>query len=178
VSGMRVGHATWQSRPRIALRSIRATFQDRPAGKENLTTSTIETRSSWIVAFVSVALLSLSFGALWITAVGLKTIAADLGGARSAPSLANSLAWFGSSIGGIAMGRLADRFGIRWTVMFGAVSICIGLFISTLGEAWQLYVGHGTFMGLLGHCWLNVPLFVYGIRWFDRLRVSALALIQ
>ena len=106
-----------------------------------MTTSTLETRSSWIVASVSVALLSLSFGALWITAVGLKSIAADLGGARSAPSLANSLAWFGSSIGGIAMGRLADRFGIRWTVMFGAVSICIGLFISTLGEPWQRYVG-------------------------------------
>jgi MFS family permease len=143
-----------------------------------LTTSSIETRSSWVVASVSVALLSLSFGALWITAVGLKSIAADLGGARSAPSLANSLAWFGSSIGGIAMGRLADRFGIRWTVMFGAVSICIGLFISTLGEAWQLYVGHGIFMGLLGNAGLNAPLYVYVSRWFDRRRGSALALIS
>jgi MFS family permease len=143
-----------------------------------LTTSTIETRSSWIVASVSVALLSLSFGALWITAVGLKSIAADLGGARSAPSLANSLAWFGSSVGGIAMGRLADRFGIRWTVMFGAVSICIGLFISTLGEAWQLYVGHGIFIGLLGNAGLNAPLYVYVSRWFDRRRGSALALIS
>jgi len=143
-----------------------------------LTTTTIETRSSWIVASVSVALLSLSFGALWITAVGLKSIAADLGGARSAPSLANSLAWFGSSVGGIAMGRLADRYGIRWTVMFGAVSICIGLFISTLGEPWQLYVGHGVFMGLLGNAGLNAPLYVYVCRWFDRRRGSALALIS
>src|SRR5215475_1068518 len=148
-----------------------------PAGPD-LTTSTIETRSSWVVASVSVALLSLSFGALWITAVGLKSIAADLGGARSAPSLANSLAWFGSSVGGIAMGRLADRFGIRWTVMFGAVSICIGLFISTLGEPWQLYVGHGVFMGLLGNAGLNAPLYVYVCRWFDRRRGSALALIS
>src|SRR5262245_29514773 len=143
-----------------------------------LTTPSIETRSSWIVASVSVALLSLSFGALWITAVGLKSIAADLGGARSAPSLANSLAWFGSSVGGIAMGRLADRFGIRWTVMFGAVSICIGLFISTLGETWQLYVGHGIFMGLFGNAGLNAPLYVYVSRWFDRRRGSALALIS
>ena len=130
------------------------------------------------MASVSVALLSLSFGVLWITAVGLKPIAADLGGARSAPSLANSLAWFGSSVGGIAMGRLADRFGIRWTVMFGAVSICIGLFISTLGEPWQLYVGHGIFIGLLGNAGLNAPLYVYVTRWFDRRRGSALALIS
>jgi len=130
------------------------------------------------VAAVSVALLSLSFGGLWITAVGLKSIAADLGGARSAPSLANSLAWLGSSIGGIAMGRMAERYGIRWTVLVGAVSICIGLIISTLGETWQLYVGHGVFMGLLGNAGLNAPLYVYVSRWFDRRRGSALALIS
>jgi MFS family permease len=143
-----------------------------------LIASSIETRSSWVVAAVAVTLLSLSFGALWITAVGLKSIAADLGGARSAPSLANSLAWLGSSVGGIAMGRIAERFGIRWTVMIGAVSICIGLFISTLGQTWQLYVGHGVFMGLLGNAGLNAPLYVYVSRWFDRRRGSALALIS
>jgi MFS family permease len=130
------------------------------------------------VAGISVTLLSLSFGSLWINAVGLKAIAADLGGSRSAPALANSLAWFGSSVGGLAMGRLADRYGIRWTVLFGGVSVCIGLFISTLGEPWQLYVGHGIFMGLLGNAGLNAPLYVYVSRWFDRRRGSALALIS
>jgi MFS family permease len=130
------------------------------------------------VAGISVTLLSLSFGSLWINAVGLKSIAADLGGSRSAPALANSLAWFGSSVGGLAMGRIADRYGIRWTVLFGGVSVCIGLFISTLGEPWQLYVGHGIFMGLLGNSGLNAPLYVYVSRWFDRRRGSALALIS
>jgi len=130
------------------------------------------------VAGISVTLLSLSFGSLWINAVGLKSIAADLGGSRSAPALANSLAWFGSSVGGLAMGRLADRYGVRWTVLFGGVSVCIGLFISTLGEPWQLYVGHGIFMGLLGNAGLNAPLYVYVSRWFDRRRGSALALIS
>jgi MFS family permease len=130
------------------------------------------------VAGISVTLLSLSFGSLWINAVGLKAIAADLGGSRSAPALANSLAWFGSSVGGLAMGRLAERYGIRWTVLFGGVSVCIGLFISTLGQPWQLYVGHGIFMGLLGNAGLNAPLYVYVSRWFDRRRGSALALIS
>jgi len=140
--------------------------------------TSIETRSSWIVATVSVALLSLSFGALWITAVGLKAIAADLGGARSAPSLASSLAWLGSSVGGVMMGRIADRYGIRLTVIVGAISICTGLAVSALGEPWQLYVGHGLFMGLLGNAGLNAPLYVYVSRWFDRRRGSALALIS
>ena len=141
-------------------------------------TQDFDTRSSWIVATVSVALLATSFGALWITAVALKPIAAELGGARSAPSLATSLAWLGTSFGGVVMGRIAHRYGIRWTVIFGAVSICIGLAISTLGEPWQLYVGHGLFMGFLGNAGLNAPLYVYVSRWFDRRRGSALALIS
>ena len=120
----------------------------------------------------------MSFGALWITAVGLTSIAADLGGARSAPSLASSLGWLGTAVGGVLMGRIADWYGIRWTVIFGALSVAIGLYISTLGEPWHLYVGHGLFMGLLGNAGLNAPLYVYVSRWFDRRRGSALALIS
>jgi MFS family permease len=143
-----------------------------------LSIPSIETRTSWVVASFSVALLALSFGAMWITVVGLKSMAVDFGGVRSAPSLAASLAWLGTSVGGVLMGRLADWYGIRWTVIFGALSICIGLFISTLGEPWQLYVGHGVFIGLLGNAGLNAPLYVYVSRWFDRRRGSALALIS
>jgi len=143
-----------------------------------LVTQSIETRSSWIVASIALCLLAISFGAFWITAVGLKAIAADTGGSRSVPSLASALAWLGAGVGGIVMGRVAERFGIRWTVIFGAVSICIGLAISSLGEPWQLYVGHGLFMGLLGNSGLNAPLYVYVSRWFDRRRGSALALIS
>jgi MFS family permease len=138
----------------------------------------VETRSSWIVGSISVVLLATSFGALWITAVALKEIAAELGGGRSAPALASSLAWIGTSFGGLVMGRVAYRYGIRWTVMIGAVAIAIGLGISTLGTAWHLYVGHGVFMGLLGNAGLNAPLYVYVSRWFDRHRGSALALVS
>jgi MFS family permease len=141
-------------------------------------TRSIETRTSWVVAGVSLALLGFSFGGPWITAVGLKAIAEEMGGVRSVPALAGSLAWFGSAVGGILMGRIAERFGIRWTVMFGSVMICIGLFISTGGQPWQLYVGHGLFMGLLGNAGLNAPLYVYVSQWFDRRRGSALALIS
>jgi MFS family permease len=147
--------------------------------EQSLAMRSVETRSSWIIASVSLLLLGMSFGAMWITAVGLKAVAADMGGARSVPSLATSMAWFGSGAGGILMGRLADRFGIRWTVMTGTVMIAVGLFIAATATApWQLYVGHGLFMGLLGNAGLNAPLMVYVSRWFDRRRGSALALIS
>jgi MFS family permease len=151
-----------------------------------MTTPSIETRTSWIVASFSLLALGVSFGAAWIGVVALKPIAAETGGARSVPALATALAWFGSGIGGIAMGYIADRVGVRWTVTFGTVMMGIGLAISSYGSAWfgawlsptwALYIGHGLFMGLLGNSGLNAPLYVYVSRWFDRRRGSALALI-
>jgi MFS family permease len=144
----------------------------------DVTTASIETRTSWVVATVSLVMLAVSFGALWIVAVGLKAMAADFGGARSEPALASSLAWFGSSLGGLLMGPLAARYGIRATVIFGAIAVCIGLWISTFGQIWQLYLGHGLFIGLLGTAGLNAPLYVYVSQWFDRRRGSALALLS
>jgi MFS family permease len=138
----------------------------------------IETRQSWVVASVALVAMGFSFGAPWIAVVALKAIAAELGGTRSTPALAGSLSWFGVGFGGLVMGHIADRIGVRWTVMFGALMICVGLAISSFGAPWQLYVGHGLFIGFLGNGGINAPLYVYVSRWFDRRRGSALALIS
>ncbi len=138
----------------------------------------VETKSSWIVASVVLLILALSFGAPWITVVALKEIAAETGGLRSVPALSGALAWIGFGSGGIVMGQIAERTGVRWTVIFGAVMICIGLALSSRGETWQLYVGQGVFVGFLGIGGMNSPFYVYVSRWFDRRRGSALALIS
>jgi MFS family permease len=110
--------------------------------------------------------------------VALKLIAAEFGGARSVPALAFALAWLGWAVGGVAMGWAAERIGVRWTVMFGAVMIGLGLVISSLGGKAALYVGHGLFIGLIGNAGINAPLYVYVARWFDRRRGIAIALIS
>ena len=83
--------------------------------------SSVETRASWVVAFVALFIMMMAFGAAWITAVALKDIAAEVGGARQVPALASALAWLCSGAGGIMMGRIADKVGTRWTVVFGAL---------------------------------------------------------
>ena len=143
-----------------------------------MTLPSIDSRRSWVVASVVLIILALSFGAPWITVIALKLIAADMGGLREVPSLASSLAWIGFGSGGIVMSYVAERVGVRWTVIFGAVMIGIGLALSTGGAAWQLYVGQGLFMGFLGIGGMNAPFYVYVSRWFDRRRGSALALIS
>jgi MFS family permease len=140
--------------------------------------ASVETRASWVVALTALAVYTVSFGAPVITVVALKPIAAEMGDARSVPGLAFSLAWFGAAVGGIPMGWLAERFGIRRVVMFGAAMVAAGLVISTSGGPIALYVGHGVFIGLLGNACINAPLYVYVARWFDRRRGSAVALIS
>jgi MFS family permease len=138
----------------------------------------IETKTSWVVAGVALATMLMAFGTAWITAVALTDIAAEAGGTRSIPALASSLAWFGSGVGGILMGQIAERVGTRWTVIFGALMVGLGLVVSTLGSPWALWIGHGLFIGLIGLGGINAPLYVYVSRWFDRRRGSALALIS
>ena len=140
--------------------------------------ATIESKASWAVASVALVCMMMAFGAAWITAVALKDIAAEVGGAREVPALASALAWLCSGMGGIMMGRIAERVGTRWTVICGSLMIGTGLAISTLGPPWPLWIGHGLFIGLIGLGGINAPLYIYVSRWFDQRRGSALALIS
>jgi MFS family permease len=140
--------------------------------------SSVETRTSWVVAFTALAVMATAFGAPWIAVVALKNIAAEVNGERAIPAFAGALVWIGSGFGGILMGQIAERVGVRWTVVGGAVMIAVGLVLSTLGPSVPLFVGHGLFIGLLGLGGINAPFYVYVSRWFDRRRGSALALIS
>jgi len=140
--------------------------------------TSVESRQSWAVAGVVLLVMAVAFGAPWVTVVALKDIAAEVGGERSIPAFASALMWIGSGVGGILMGRVAERVGIRWTVIFGAAMIAAGLALSALGPTWPLYIGHGLLIGLLGIGGINAPSYVYVSRWFDRRRGSALALIS
>jgi MFS family permease len=140
--------------------------------------SSVETRTSWVVAMVALTVLSVSYGAPLATVVALKPIAAEFGATRSAPALAVGLTFIGAGCGGIAMGWLAERIGVRAVVMFGGAMIGTGLTISSMGGLTQLYVSSFLLVGLLGAAGMFAPLMTYVSRWFDRRRGTAIALIS
>ncbi len=137
----------------------------------------IDGREAWQVTIAALVIASVALGAPYIVAVALRPIAEDLGGLRSVPSGASSLALLGTGVGGLAMGWVAERVGVRLTTIFGALMVFAGLALSAGGEVWQLYVGHGLLIGFLGNGAINAPLYVYVTRWFERRRGTALALI-
>jgi MFS family permease len=137
----------------------------------------IDSPEAWLTTIAALIIMSVALGAPYVVIVALKAVAADLGGYRAVPSAAASLAMLGTGVGGLGMGWLAERLGVRRVVMFGALMVCSGLALSSGGEVWQLYVGHGLLIGLIGNGGISAPLYVYVTRWFERRRGTALALI-
>lgn len=138
----------------------------------------VETRASWVVAVVALVILAIAYGGPLFSAVAMKPIAAELGTQRSGPAFASSLSYVGAGLGGILMGWLSERMGVRAIVVFGALMIAAGMAISSSGGLGTLYVGHGVFMGLFGASCMFSPIMTYVSRWFDRRRGAAIALIS
>src|SRR6516162_7455061 len=138
----------------------------------------IESRSSWVAASITLAILSISYGAPLVVVVGLKPIAAALDTDRSVVALAASLIWLGTGLGGIVMGWVADRVGMRPIAIFGALMTALGLAVSAVGQTWALVLGSALLIGLLGNSAHFPPLVTYVSRWFDRRRGTAVALIS
>jgi MFS family permease len=138
----------------------------------------IESPTSWRTAWLVLGILSITFGSPLLIVVGLKPMQEALGTERSVLALAGALVWVGTGAGGIFMGWLADRIGVRATVAIGAAMIAGGLALSSIGKIWALYVGYGLMVGLLGNGGVYPPLLIYVSRWFDRRRGTAMALIS
>src|SRR6187549_266036 len=138
----------------------------------------VDSRASWKTAWLVLVILSVSYASPLFIVVGMKPMQEALGTDRSVLALAGALVWVGTGSGGILMGWLADRIGLRTTVTIGACMIAGGLALSSLGSIWALYVGHGLRIGLLGNGGVYPPLLVYVSRWFERRRGAAIAFIS
>jgi MFS family permease len=137
----------------------------------------LDSRAAWITASAALAIMTIAYGAPLVVVVAMKQIAAELQTNRSAPAGASSLSYVGAAFGGIVAGWLAGRLGIRPVVIFGSTMVALGLLISAFGGMFELYVGHGIFMGLFGTSCMFSPLLTYVSLWFERRRGQAVALI-
>lgn len=137
----------------------------------------VDSRAAWKTAWLVLAILSVSYASPLLIVVGMRPMQEALGTDRSVLALAGSLVWLGTGSGGILMGWLADRIGLRRTVAIGAFMIAGGLALSSVGSIWALYVGHAL-LGFLGNGGVYPPLLVYVSRWFERRRGAAIALIS
>jgi MFS family permease len=120
-----------------------------------------EPESTYAWARLGAALLLMTIGSsgMYIVAVALPPVQAEFGATRSDAALPYTLTMIGFGLGGILMGRLADRFGVMVPVLASAVALGAGYSAAGLaGSLWQFSIAHGLLIGLLGMSATFAPL--------------------
>ena len=136
-----------------------------------------DSRYAWIRLAVTLALMTIGSGAMYVVAVVLPAVQAEFGVARADASLPYTLLMIGFGIGGILMGRLADRFGVMVPLLIGAVGLAPGFIAAGLARQHLAFaLAHGVLLGLLGSSATFAPLVADTSLWFVRRRGIAVAI--
>ena len=132
---------------------------------------------AWMRLGVSLLLLTIGSGSMYIVVVVLPALQAELGITRADASLPYTMTMVGFGVGGLIMGRLADRFGVMLPLLIGAVSLGLGFTIASAVESIViLSLVHGVLIGLFGSSALFAPLIADTSLWFTRRRGIAVAI--
>ena len=136
-----------------------------------------ESAYAWWRLMASLALMTIGGAGMYAVTVVLPAVQADFGVDRADASLPYTLTMIGFGIGGILMGRLADRHGVMVPVAVGAVGLGLGFVLAGMsGNLWLFCLAQGLLLGLLGTSATFVPLVADTSLWFDRRRGIAMAI--
>ncbi len=121
----------------------------------------------WVIVGASAIMLAVGVGLITnAISVFLIPLNTEFGWQRGAVSFINFAGLIGAALGGIVMGRLADRTTTRRVSMIGAVSLSLCLLAAARADAlWQFY-GLFFLAGFLGAGALFTPLIANVGKWF------------
>jgi MFS family permease len=136
-----------------------------------------ESTYAWLRLFAALALMTLGGSGMYSIAVALAPVQAEFSVTRGDASLPYTLTMLGFGIGGIVMGRLADRFGVVVPVMIGACGLGGGFVFAGFSETLlQFALAHGLLIGFFGCSATFAPLVADTSLWFNRRRGIAVAI--
>jgi MFS family permease len=126
---------------------------------------------------ITLLLMTLSAAGMYVVPVVLPAVQAEFGVARADASVPYSLLMIGFGLGGVLMGRLADRFGVMVPLIIGGISLGIGFIVAGTATGMATFnVSHGILIGLLGCSAGFAPLLADTALWWVRRRGMAVAI--
>jgi MFS family permease len=133
---------------------------------------------AWRRLGVSLALSTIGGIGLWSVVVALPAIEAEFGVDRGSASLPYFATMLGAAFGGVIMGRLADRHGIRMPLMLGATMLCAGYIVTAMTTSlWQFMLAQALLIGMFGTSVTFGPLVADVSLWFLKRRGIAVAIV-
>ena len=136
-----------------------------------------DSRYAWTRLVVTLALMTIGSGAMYVTAVVLPAVQAEFGVPRAEASLPYTLMMIGFGLGGIVMGKLADRYGVFVPLLVGAGGLGAGFIAAGMsGSLITFALAHGLLLGAMGSSATFAPLVADTSLWFVRRRGIAVAI--
>ena len=134
----------------------------------------VDSPYAWLRLVLTVILGTVACVGNWSVVVALPTIEVEFDTLRGGASLPYTCTMLGFAFGGVAMGRLADRFTIVVPVLIGAFILCLGYMLAAFTTSiWQFalvyaFIGIGSAAGF-------APLISDLSHWFRKRRALAVA---
>jgi MFS family permease len=135
----------------------------------------VDSTYAWIRLAVALVLGTIGSAGMWSYVVALPPVQADFGIDRGAASVPYTMAMIGFAFGGVAMGRLADRFGIVFPAILGSVLLGGGYVAASYApNIWTLDAAH--FLIGVGASGTFGPIISDMSHWFKKRRGIAIAI--
>ena len=121
-------------------------------------------------------IMTLGNSAMYSVAVVLPAVQAEFNVARADASMPYTAMMLGFGVGGLLMGRLADRFGVVLPVFIGGCAVMLGYAMAGASRnVLEFSLVHGLLLGLLGCSATFAPLMADTTQWWARRRGIAVA---
>ena len=126
---------------------------------------------------VTLLLLTLGSSSMYVVSVVLPAVQQEFSVSRADAALPYTLMMLGFGLGGIWMGRLADRFGVQAPLMLGSAGVTAGFIAAAFAPNLLLFaLAHGILLGLLGSSATFAPLLADTALWWNKRRGIAVAI--
>ena len=120
-------------------------------------------------------LMLLGNSGMYVVSVVLPEVQAEFGVSRADASIPYTLSMLGFGIGGMWMGRWADRFGIAWVAALGALGVASGFVLAGVSGGIVGFALAQGLLGLLGIASTFAPLLADTAQWWNKRRGIAVA---
>ena len=134
----------------------------------------VDSLKGWVAVGFAFASMFICFGVVYSFGAFFNSMASEFKAGSSATSAVFSITTFIFLAGGIVSGMVADRIGARPVLIFGGITIGLGLYLTSLVHSlWVTYITFGVGVGVGVACGYVPMLAVVGA-WFERRRAAAL----
>jgi len=143
--------------------------------KPDAPTSELESSYAWRRLIAAVGLGCIGNVGMWSVPVVLPAVQAEFAVARADASLPFTLTMVGFALGGVLMGKLADRYGIVTPIFCGIAASSIGYIAAGLAPNLILFASMHVLIGIGASATFG-PVMADTSQWFTRRRGIAVAI--